>query len=180
MAQNSLVTRQAVLDGPVLIPSPEEVTLSNFAIIFNNDVVMYFFNTTVVTIGTIVSVCILSLIAGYGLARFEWSQKENFARFLLFGYMFSPIVLWTSIISDLAKSWTFEHACWTHYFSNSDLNAILSMADVEVHSDYTTVNGRISMGCWSFTLAGLQRRCCSTNQAVYHCGCIIRLRNRME
>jgi len=93
MAQNSLVTRQAVLDGPVLIPSPEEVTLSNFAIIFNNDVVMYFFNTTVVTIGTIVSVYILSLIAGYGLARFEWSQKENFARFLLFGYMFSPIVL---------------------------------------------------------------------------------------
>ena len=93
MAQNAVKTRRAVLDGPTWFPSAESFTLDNFQILTNGDVGIYLMNTVIVTLGTIVAVVIISMIAGYGLARFQWSQKENFARFLLFGYMFSPIVL---------------------------------------------------------------------------------------
>jgi multiple sugar transport system permease protein len=93
MLQNSLLPRRTVLEGPVFLPSLEAFSPENYAVIFSGDILLYFTNTVIVTIGTIISVCVISLIAGYGLARFRWSQKENFARFLLFGYMFSPIVL---------------------------------------------------------------------------------------
>jgi multiple sugar transport system permease protein len=93
MLQNAFKTRSAVLAGPTWLPSGEAFTFSNFDIIFGGEVGVYLLNTIIVTLGTIIAVIVISLIAGYGLARFDWSQKENFARFLLFGYMFSPIVL---------------------------------------------------------------------------------------
>lgn len=93
MAQNAVKTRTAVLQGPTLFPRAGEFTLENFEIIFSGDVGVFLLNTIIVTIGTIVAVVVISMIAGYGMARFRWRQKENFARFLLFGYMFSPIVL---------------------------------------------------------------------------------------
>ena len=94
MAQSSLKTRDAVTAREVTwLPSAESFTLSNYEVLLNSDVALYVINTTVVTIGTIVAVVIISLVAGYGLARLDVPQKENFARFLLFGYLFSPIVL---------------------------------------------------------------------------------------
>ena len=93
MAQNSLKTREAVLDGVSWLPSAEGFTLSNYAVLTNGDIQLYFLNTVIVTMGTVILTVIVSLIAGYGLARLSFPQKENFARFLLFGYMFSPIVL---------------------------------------------------------------------------------------
>jgi multiple sugar transport system permease protein len=95
MAQSSLKTREAILnaEGLSLLPTPESFTLSNYAILTGSDVSLYIINTAIVTLGTIILVVIVSLIAGYGLARFDFPHKENFARFLLFGYMFSPIVL---------------------------------------------------------------------------------------
>ena len=93
MAQSSFKTRQAILNSASPLPGPESFTLSNYAILTNSDVSLYVINTGIVTLGTIILVVIVSLIAGYGLARFDFPHKENFARFLLFGYMFSPIVL---------------------------------------------------------------------------------------
>lgn len=93
MAQNSVKTREAVLEGISLLPTAESFTLDNYAILTSTDVSLYMLNTVVVTIGTIIMVVVVSLIAGYGLARMDIPHKENFARFLLFGYMFSPIVL---------------------------------------------------------------------------------------
>jgi len=93
MAQNAFKTRSAVLDGPTWLPSAESFTVQNFDILFSGDVGLYLLNTIVVTVGTIIAVVVISMLAGYGMARFRWRQKENFARFLLFGYMFSPIVL---------------------------------------------------------------------------------------
>lgn len=94
MAQSSLKTRQAILEGASPLPTAESFTLEHYSILTSgSDIALYIANTVIVTIGTIILVVIVSLIAGYGLARFSFPHKENFARFLLFGYMFSPIVL---------------------------------------------------------------------------------------
>jgi multiple sugar transport system permease protein len=94
MLQASLTTRErASSSGISWFPTPETFTLSNYEVLTNPDVALYVINSIVVTLGTIILVVLISLIAGYGLARFNMPQKENFARFLLLGYLFSPIVL---------------------------------------------------------------------------------------
>lgn len=93
MAQSAFKTRQAILEGVSFFPTPATFTLGRFSILTSGDVSTYIFNSVVVTIGTIIMVVLISLLAGYGLARFDFKGKVNFARFLLFGYMFSPIVL---------------------------------------------------------------------------------------
>ena len=94
MLQASLTTRErASSSGISWFPSPESFTLENYEVLTNPDVALYVINSVVVTLGTIILVVLISLIAGYGLARFNMPQKENFARFLLLGYLFSPIVL---------------------------------------------------------------------------------------
>jgi len=94
MLQASLTTRErASSSGISWFPTPETFTLENYEVLTNPDVALYVINSIVVTLGTIILVVLISLIAGYGLARFNMPQKENFARFLLLGYLFSPIVL---------------------------------------------------------------------------------------
>ncbi|WP_159904138.1 carbohydrate ABC transporter permease [Salinirussus salinus] len=94
MLQASLTTRaRASSSGISWFPTPETFTLENYEVLTNPDVALYVINSVVVTLGTIILVVLISLIAGYGLARFNMPQKENFARFLLLGYLFSPIVL---------------------------------------------------------------------------------------
>lgn len=93
MFQSSLKTRNGIQQGPTFYPHPETFTLENYNVLFTSDVGLYLLNSAVVTLGTIITVVVVSLVAGYGLARMEFGHKENFARFLLFGYMFSPIVL---------------------------------------------------------------------------------------
>jgi multiple sugar transport system permease protein len=93
MAQSAFTTRTALLSGVSALPVGDAFTFSNFAVLTSGPVPTYIFNTVVITLGTILLVDVVALIAGYGLARFQWQQKVNFARFLLFGYMFSPIVL---------------------------------------------------------------------------------------
>lgn len=92
MLQSSLKTEEALRDI-TWFPSQASFTLSNYDVLFSSDVGLYLLNSAIVTIGTIIAVVVVSLVAGYGLARMEFGHKENFARFLLFGYMFSPIVL---------------------------------------------------------------------------------------
>lgn len=94
MAQSSLKSRQGILEGASSLPTAETFTFDHYAaLLAGGDIVLYIANTIIVTIGTIILVVVVSLIAGYGLARLSFPHKENFARFLLFGYMFSPIVL---------------------------------------------------------------------------------------
>ncbi|MFB6117846.1 carbohydrate ABC transporter permease [Halosegnis sp.] len=92
MFQSSLKTREA-RRAVTWLPSGETFTLQYYEALIGGDVALYLFNSAVVTLGTIVCVIVVSLVAGYGLARLNFGYKEDFARFLLFGYMFSPIVL---------------------------------------------------------------------------------------
>ncbi len=93
MAQTSFTQYQVVIQRVTVFPVPDIFSLSNYQVLLEPQMVRYLFNTTVVAIGTIVTVVIISLVAGYGLSRLEFPQKENFARFLLLGYLFSPIVI---------------------------------------------------------------------------------------
>jgi multiple sugar transport system permease protein len=93
MTQVSFTDYQTVIDTVTVVPTPAIFTLDNYAILLDPAIARYLFNTTVVAIGTIVTVVIVSLVAGYGLARMKFPHKENFARVLLMGYLFSPIVI---------------------------------------------------------------------------------------
>jgi multiple sugar transport system permease protein len=93
MAQTAFTTRSGVLGGVTFLPTAETFTLSRFDIITTPQVGLYLLNSAIVTLGTVILVNIISFISGYGLSRFSFRGKFTFARVLLFGYMFSPIVL---------------------------------------------------------------------------------------
>ncbi|AGB33325.1 binding-protein-dependent transporters inner membrane component [Natrinema pellirubrum DSM 15624] len=93
MTQLAFTEYETVEDTVTVFPTPDIFTLDNFNVLTEPEMYTYMFNTVVVAIGTIVTVVLVSLIAGYGLARLEFPQKENFARILLIGYLFSPIVI---------------------------------------------------------------------------------------
>lgn len=93
MAQNGFKSTEAILEGVSLYPTPQSFTLQNFQVLGSGDLLTYVINTLIVTVGTVVASVVISMITGYGLARFQFKYKKSFARFLLFGYMFSPIVL---------------------------------------------------------------------------------------
>ena len=93
MTQLAFTEYSVVEDRVTVFPMPDIFGLGNFTILTDPKIYTYIFNTTIVAIGTIVTVIIVSLVAGYGLARLDFPQKENFARVLLIGYLFSPIVI---------------------------------------------------------------------------------------
>lgn len=93
MTQLAFTEYGAVEDSVTAFPTPDIFTLDNFTVLTQPEMYTYMFNTVVVAIGTIVTVVLVSLLAGYGLARLEFPHKENFARILLVGYLFSPIVI---------------------------------------------------------------------------------------
>ncbi|PCR92153.1 carbohydrate ABC transporter permease [Natrinema ejinorense] len=93
ITQLAFTDYNTVEDAVTYFPTPDIFSLGNFVVLTQPRMYTYIFNTVVVAIGTIVTVVIVSLVAGYGLARLEFPQKENFARILLIGYLFSPIVI---------------------------------------------------------------------------------------
>jgi multiple sugar transport system permease protein len=93
MAQSAF-NRQTTLGQEIsFFPGPADFTLRNFEVVTNDAILNYAINSAIITFGTIITVVVVSLIAGYGLARFDFWGKVNFARLLLLGYLFSPIVL---------------------------------------------------------------------------------------
>lgn len=93
MAQSAFIESEALLGHVSYFPTPDTFSLARFDVLSRSDVQGYLINSVIVTIGTILTVIVISLVAGYGLARFDFKHKVTFARFLLLGYVFSPIVL---------------------------------------------------------------------------------------
>lgn len=94
MAQNAFKTRLALEEAGIsFLPTGAAFTLENFEVVANPTVGRYLLNSIIVSAGVVITVIVVSLIAGYGLARFQYKYKIRIARFLLVGYMFSPIVL---------------------------------------------------------------------------------------
>jgi multiple sugar transport system permease protein len=93
MAQTAFTDRATILAGVSAFPTASSFTVENFWVLSSGSVPLFLLNSALVTTGAVVGVVTISTVAGYGLSRFGFPHKENFARFLLFGYMFSPIVL---------------------------------------------------------------------------------------
>jgi len=94
MFQSSLRTRASIQSGITqFFPTMSTFTIERYTILFNPVVRTYIVNSVIVTVGTVLLVVVISLISGYGLARFDYRFKVNFARILLTGYMFSAIVI---------------------------------------------------------------------------------------
>lgn len=76
---------------PVL---PTEVTLKHIVSLINDPQFRTFFlNTILMSSGVVILTIITATLGGYGLTRFDFPYKQNFARIILFGYMFPGILL---------------------------------------------------------------------------------------
>lgn len=75
-----------------LLPSP--ATLEQFTTLFSStNFPIYLQQSVVITIGVIVLTTALATLGGYGLTRLDIPFKKTFARGILIGYMFPPILL---------------------------------------------------------------------------------------
>lgn len=77
---------------PSIIPS----TLTLDHVIFlltNTQYPTFLLNTIIITTGVVVLTTTLATLGGYGLARIDIPYKKKFAKGILFGYMFPPILL---------------------------------------------------------------------------------------
>jgi len=73
---------------------PFEFTFEYYrSVLFSSKYPRYYLNSIILSGGSLVLITSLATLAGYGLTRFDFSHKRNFARMILFGYMFPPILL---------------------------------------------------------------------------------------
>lgn len=73
---------------------PQTLTLENFQnVLFDRPVPRYYWNTFIVAFGVTLLNTTVATIGGYGLARVDIPYKRSFARMILLGYMFPPILL---------------------------------------------------------------------------------------
>jgi multiple sugar transport system permease protein len=93
MLNSSLLPISKVQNIPVMY-FPFDITFTNYeAILAESDFPMFYANSLVMSFGVVVLTTTLSTFAGYGLTRIEFPYKRTFARSILFGYMFPPILL---------------------------------------------------------------------------------------
>lgn len=73
---------------------PPTWTLENFELLFNDSLFFtYYKNSIIVAIGVVFTTTLTATLGGYGLTRIDFRFKKTFARGILFGYMFPPILL---------------------------------------------------------------------------------------
>ena len=83
---------QIFVDGLSIVP--ETVSLVHYrTLLFETDFPTFYTNSILVSLGVVVLTVVLSTLGGYGLARLEFRFKRQFARLVLFGYMFPAILL---------------------------------------------------------------------------------------
>ncbi|MFB6251755.1 MAG: carbohydrate ABC transporter permease [Halobellus sp.] len=72
---------------------PTDVTLETYRSVLETDVLLWYRNTIVLAAGVVGLTTVAATLGGYGLARLDIPLKKTFARVILFGYMFPPILL---------------------------------------------------------------------------------------
>jgi len=77
MTQLAFTQYETVESAVTVFPTPDIFTFDNFNVLTDPEMYTYMFNTVVVAIGTIVTVVLVSLIAGYGLARLEFPRRRT-------------------------------------------------------------------------------------------------------
>jgi len=73
---------------------PRELTLEHFwALLDQSLFVTFYINSVIVALGVVLLTTLTATLGGYGLTRLDIPFKRTFARTILFGYMFPPILL---------------------------------------------------------------------------------------
>lgn len=92
MATTSLLPSNDLFQIPTpLIPT--EPTLQNYRSVLESEIMLWYRNTIILSAGVVTLTTVAATLAGYGLARLDIPYKKTFARLILFGYMFPPILL---------------------------------------------------------------------------------------
>ncbi|MDF2590577.1 MAG: sugar transporter permease [Clostridia bacterium] len=94
MVITSLKTNPEIINAQKITYFPEVFTLENYISLFNMlDYSSYLYNSTIVTMLTSICVVILSILGGYGLARFKFKGKEGMLLFFLITQMIPSILV---------------------------------------------------------------------------------------
>lgn len=73
---------------------PTEITLASYEqVLYESMFPTFYWNSVIVAVATMTISVVASVLAGYGLARLTFPYKQTFAKSILFGYMFPPILL---------------------------------------------------------------------------------------
>jgi len=73
---------------------PKDSTLANFARLFEQTrFLTYFKNSVIVSTSTVVVTMTIATAGAYSLTRFRYYGREKIASFILFTYMFAPIMI---------------------------------------------------------------------------------------
>jgi len=72
---------------------PTNPTLESYIAVLDTDVLLWYRNTVIFAGGVVTLTTVAATLGGYGLARLDIPYKKTFARVILFGYMFPPILL---------------------------------------------------------------------------------------
>jgi multiple sugar transport system permease protein len=93
MIATSLQPVQTVTSTPVQYV-PTQFTLDAYLnVFFQTSIPKYYFNSIFISAGVVTLTTVAATFGGYGLTRLNISYKETFAKSILFGYMFPPILL---------------------------------------------------------------------------------------
>lgn len=83
---------------------PASVTLLHYKeLLGGTRFLVYYLNTTIVTMGTLALVIPISALAAYSLTRFEFPGRELYRRLILFTYMLPPILLFLPLHAVLTR-----------------------------------------------------------------------------
>lgn len=93
---------------PVIIPKVP--TFENYAnVLHNPDMYMAFFNSVVITVSVMLLTLLLSVLAGYGLARFRFRGSGVMKVGLLFGQMVPGVVLIIPLYFMFSRTGLLDH-----------------------------------------------------------------------
>lgn len=92
MFRTAFAPRAQLITKPVPL-YPKDFTLENFIQLSNTKFVKWYLNTILISLGIVLVTTVAATLGGYGLTRIDLPRKKTFARVILFGYMFPPILL---------------------------------------------------------------------------------------
>ncbi|SDX08967.1 raffinose/stachyose/melibiose transport system permease protein [Collimonas sp. OK242] len=98
---NSIKSRDAIFDNPLAFPTPESFSLIGFEkVLHNTNFMLYFGNSLVVTLGSLLLIVLFGAMAGWALSEYKFRGNRLMALYLALGIMI-PIRLGTVSILQL-------------------------------------------------------------------------------
>jgi raffinose/stachyose/melibiose transport system permease protein len=95
VVMNSFKARKAIFDAPFTLPTPETWSLIGYETVFErSNFPLYFLNSTMVTVGTLILIFIAGTMAAYALAEYRFPGNTLMGLYLSIGIMV-PIRLGT-------------------------------------------------------------------------------------